>query len=70
MSIWSTLYALRDDDGLESTLIRPVFDGMTDLETVPSGYERFMVSAGGGDYEPFQVAIDDGHQDFQVTLNG
>ena len=33
MSIWSTLYALREDDGLESTLIRPVFDGMPDLAT-------------------------------------
>jgi hypothetical protein len=31
MSIWSTLYAITDDGGLEATGLRPVFDGMDDL---------------------------------------
>jgi hypothetical protein len=38
MSIWSTLYAVRDDSGLESTGLRGVFEGMADLsiaEPVP-----------------------------------
>jgi hypothetical protein len=29
--MWSTLYALTDDAGLESTGLRAVFDGMADL---------------------------------------
>jgi len=31
MSIWSTLYALRDDSGLEATGLRGVFEGMIDI---------------------------------------
>ena len=45
MIIWSTLYALRDDDGLESTLIRPVFDGMQDLD-LASGVGSIALESG------------------------
>jgi hypothetical protein len=73
MAIWSTLYAVRDDSGLEATGLRAVFDGMADLLTAPSGFERFMVrKADDSGWEPFQVrtADDSGWEDFQVSNNG
>ena len=72
MAIWSTLYSVTDDDGLESTGLRAVFDGMADLLTAPSGFERFMVrKADNSGWEPFQVrkADDSGWEDFQVSTH-
>lgn len=65
MSIWSTLFALRDDDGLEATLIRPVFTGMSDITPAP-GYDYFNVRKPGG-YEPFKVRTETGWQSFEVA---
>jgi hypothetical protein len=80
--IWATLCALRDDTGLEATAIRPVFEGMADLDLAPAGYEQFYVSttdetsyeplyvrkADDSGWEPFQVRKPDGSgwEDFQV----
>jgi hypothetical protein len=55
MAIWSTLYSVTDDDGLESTGLRAVFDGMPDL-SIGIGAPALLLESGdyllleSGDY--------------------
>ena len=65
MSIWSTLYALTEDDGLESTLIRPVFAGMSDIDV--GAYADLHVLNDDDDYAPlYALNADDEPTQLQV----